>query len=407
MKISKCRSCGSNELEECLNLGKQTLTGVFPKSKKEKITSGNLGLVFCQNCKLLQLSENFNREEMYGTNYGYKSSLNPTMVDHLRSKATKLQMIADLKDKDIVVDIGSNDGTFLSFFKKNYYLIGIDPTISKFKNNYKKNIIKISDFFSENILKKYLVKKKAKLITSIAMFYDLEDPQSFAKEIYNSLDKDGLWHFEQSYMPNMIKNVSYDTICHEHLEYYSLKSVKYILDKTDFKIIDIQLNKVNGGSFALTVAKRKSKKFDKSKLIDWLLKKEEIFNFNDIKTIRLFSEEVHKHKKLFKDLILNLNDMGKKIIGYGASTKGNVILQFCNIDNKLMPYIVDINPDKRNKYTPGTNIKIINDFDLKKKKFDYLVVLPWHFRDFIIEKEKNYLKKGKKLIFPLPDIEII
>ena len=407
MKISKCRSCGSNELEECLNLGKQTLTGVFPKSKKEKITSGNLGLVFCQNCKLLQLSENFNREEMYGTNYGYKSSLNPTMVDHLRSKATKLQMIADLKDKDIVVDIGSNDGTFLSFFKKNYYLIGIDPTISKFKNNYKKNIIKISDFFSENILKKYLVKKKAKLITSIAMFYDLEDPQSFAKEIYNSLDKDGLWHFEQSYMPNMIKNVSYDTICHEHLEYYSLKSVKYILDKTDFKIIDIQLNKVNGGSFALTVAKRKSKKFDKSKLIDWLLKKEEIFNFNDIKTIRLFSEEVHKHKKLFKDLILNLNDMGKKIIGYGASTKGNVILQFCNIDNKLMPYIVDINPDKRNKYTPGTNIKIINDFDLKKKKFDYLVELPWHFRDFIIEKEKNYLKKGKKLIFPLPDIEII
>jgi hypothetical protein len=407
MKISKCRSCGSNELEECLNLGKQTLTGVFPKSKKDKITSGNLGLVFCQNCKLLQLSENFNREEMYGTNYGYKSSLNPTMVDHLRSKATKLQMIADLKDKDIVVDIGSNDGTFLSFFKKNYYLIGIDPTISKFKNNYKKNIIKISDFFSENILKKYLVKKKAKLITSIAMFYDLEDPQSFAKEIYNSLDKDGLWHFEQSYMPNMIKNVSYDTICHEHLEYYSLKSVKYILDKADFKIIDIQLNKVNGGSFALTVAKRKSKKFDKSKLIDWLLKKEEIFNFNDIKTIRLFSEEVHKHKKLFKDLILNLNDMGKKIIGYGASTKGNVILQFCNIDNKLMPYIVDVNPDKRNKYTPGTNIKIINDFDLKKKKFDYLVVLPWHFRDFIIEKEKNYLKKGKKLIFPLPDIEII
>ena len=146
MKISKCRSCSSSKLEECLNLGKQTLTGVFPKNKKEKITAGYLGLVFCQNCKLLQLSENFNREEMYGTNYGYKSSLNPTMVDHLQSKATKLQMIADLKDKDIVVDIGSNDGTFLSFFKKNYCLIGIDPTITKFKNNHKKGIIKISDF---------------------------------------------------------------------------------------------------------------------------------------------------------------------------------------------------------------------------------------------------------------------
>ena len=407
MKISKCRSCNSGKLNECLNLGKQALTGVFPPNKNQKITSGNLSLFFCQNCKLLQLSENFDQQEMYGANYGYKSSLNPTMVDHLRSKAIKLQMIADLSNKDTIIDIGSNDGTFLSFFNKNYNLIGVDPTISKFKNDYKKNIIKVSGFFSESLLKKHLLKKKAKLITSIAMFYDLEDPLSFAKQIYNSLDKDGLWHFEQSYMPNMIKNVSYDTICHEHLEYYSLKSVKYILDKADFKIIDIQLNKVNGGSFALTVAKKKSKKFDKSKLIDWLHKKEEIFNFNDIKTIKSFALEVHKHKRLFKDLILNLNDMGKKVVGYGASTKGNVILQFCNINNKLMPYIVDINPYKRNKYTPGTNIKIINDLDLKAKKFDYLVVLPWHFRDFIIEKEKNYLKKGKKLIFPLPDIEII
>ena len=407
MKISKCRSCEYDKLKEYLNLGKQALTGVFLKNKNQKITSGNLSLVFCENCKLLQLSENFDQKEMYGSNYGYKSSLNPTMVSHLRSKAIKLQMIADLSNKDTIIDIGSNDGTFLSFFNKNYNLIGVDPTISKFKNDYKKNIIKVSGFFSENLLKKHLLKKKAKLITSIAMFYDLEDPLSFAKQIYNSLDKDGLWHFEQSYMPDMIKNISYDTICHEHLEYYSLKSVKYILDKTDFKIIDIQLNKVNGGSFALTVAKKKSKKFDKSKLIDWLHKKEEISNCNDVKTIKSFALEVYKHKKLFKDLILNLNDMGKKVLGYGASTKGNVILQFCNINNKLMPYIVDINPYKRNKYTPGTNIKIINDLDLKTKKFDYLVVLPWHFRDFIIEREKNYLKKGKKLIFPLPDIEII
>jgi hypothetical protein len=407
MKINNCRSCGSNKLVNCLNLGKQALTGIFPKNKNQKITSGNLSLLFCNNCNLLQLSENFNRNQMYGINYGYKSSLNPTMVTHLKNKAIQLQKIANLSVNDIVVDIGSNDGTFLSFFNKNNCLIGIDPTIQKFKSNYKKNIIQIADFFSESILKKYLPNKKLKLITSVAMFYDLEDPLLFAKEIYNNLDGNGLWHFEQSYMPSMIKNVSYDTICHEHLEYYSLKTVKYILDKANFKIVDIQLNQINGGSFALTVAKKNSKKFDKSNLIDWLLKKEEIFNFNSIKTIKLFAENVHKHKKLFRDLILNLNDMNKKIIGYGASTKGNVILQFCGINNKLMPYIVDVNPDKRNKYTPGTNIKIINDLDLKKKKFDYLIVLPWHFRDFVIEKEKNYLKEGKKLIFPLPEIEII
>jgi hypothetical protein len=407
MKITKCRSCQSSKLVRCLDLGKQVLTGIFPSKKVEKISSGNLCLVFCKNCTLLQLSENFDPNEMYGINYGYKSSLNPTMVAHLKTKAIKLQEMSHLSSGDAIVDIGSNDGTFLSFFNNKYKLIGIDPTITKFKKDYKKNIIKISDFFSENILKKYLKNKKAKLITSISMFYDLENPLSFAKEVYNSLDKEGLWHFEQSYMPSMIKNVSYDTICHEHLEYYSLKSVKYILDKANFKIVDIQLNKINGGSFSLTVAKKNSKKFNKSKLISWLMKKEEVFKFNEINTIKSFAKDVYKHKKLFRELILSLNKMGKKVIGYGASTKGNVILQFCKINNKMLTHIVDVNPYKRNKYTPGSNIKIINEKDLTKIKFDYMVVLPWHFRDFVIEKEKNHLKKGHNLIFPLPDIEII
>jgi cyclopropane fatty-acyl-phospholipid synthase-like methyltransferase len=407
MKISKCRSCQSTKLVKCLDLGKQALTGIFLSNKNEKISFGNLCLVFCKRCTLLQLSENFNPNEMYGINYGYKSSLNPTMVSHLKAKANKLQEMAHLLSGDAVVDIGSNDGTFLSFFNKKYKLIGVDPTISKFKKDYKKNIIKIEDFFSGIVLSQHLVKKKAKLITSISMFYDLENPLSFAKEVYNNLDAEGLWHLEQSYMPSMIKNVSYDTICHEHLEYYSLKSIKYILDKANFKIIDIQLNKVNGGSFSLTVAKKNSKKFNKSKLINWILKKEKVFKFNDIDTIKSFSKDVYKHRKLFRELILSLNKMGKKVIGYGASTKGNVILQFCKIDKKMLSHIVDINPYKRNKYTPGSKIKIINEKDLKKIKFDYMVVLPWHFRDFVIEKEKNHLKKNHKLIFPLPDIEII
>lgn len=407
MKINNCRSCKSKNLTNCLNLGNQKLTGVFPQKKNEKITSGKLDLVFCNNCKLLQLGSNFKREEMYGENYGYKSSLNPTMISHLKAKSIQLQNFIELNYKDVVVDIGSNDGTFLSFFKKNLTLIGVDPTIVKFRSGYKKNIIQIPSFFNKDVIKKHVLKKKVKLITSIAMFYDLEDPILFAKEIYDTLDEDGVWHFEQSYMPTMIKNVSYDTICHEHLEYYSLMSVKYILDKSNFKIVDIQLNNVNGGSFALTVAKKSSKKFEKSRLINWLLKKEDLFNFNKIKTIKNFSNEVYRHKKLFKDLILNLNDMGKKVFGYGASTKGNVILQFCKIESKHIPYIVDVNPYKRNRYTPGTKIKIINEADLKEKKFDYLVVLPWHFREFIIEKEKNYIKQNKKLIFPLPDIEII
>jgi hypothetical protein len=407
MIISKCRSCESNKLVSCLSLGKQSLTGVFPNKKNQKINTGTLKLVYCQNCKLLQLSENFDRNEMYGINYGYMSSLNPTMVTHLKSKANKLQKIININSGDVVVDIGSNDGTFLSFFNKNNTRIGVDPTISKFQKNYQKKIIKIADFFSKEILQKYKIYKKAKLITSIAMFYDLENPISFAKDIYESLDDNGLWHFEQSYMPSMIKNVSYDTICHEHLEYYSLKSVMYILNQANFKIVDIELNNINGGSFSLTVAKKKSKKFDKSKLVDWILKKEEIYDYNNLKTIKEFSKKVYMHKKLFRDLILNLNDMGKKVIGYGASTKGNVILQFCNLGSKQIPYVADVNPFKKNRFTPGTNIKIIDETDLKRKKPDYLVVLPWHFRDFIINKERNFLKKGGHIIFPLPEIEII
>ena len=391
MIIKKCRSCSSVDLKSSLNLGNQTLTGVFPKSKQEKISKGNLSLVFCNHCSLLQLSENFNKAEMYGMNYGYMSSLNPSMVSHLKLKALKLQKFSKLEDNDCVIDIGSNDGTFLGFFSKKLLRVGVDPTIKKFYTNYKSGLIGIPDFFSKNTLHKYKIFNKPKLITSIAMFYDLEDHLSFAKDIYDILDDEGLWHLEQSYLPTMIKNVSYDTICHEHLEYYSLRSIKYILDKVDFKIADIELNNVNGGSFSLTVAKKSSKKFEKSKFTNWFLKKEDFFNFNKIETINNFATNVEKHKRLFRDLILNLKDMKKNVFGYGASTKGNVMLQYCNLNSKHLSYIVDVNPYKRNRYTPGSKIKIISEKDFKSKKADFLVVLPWHFRDFIINKEKNFL----------------
>ena len=407
MNIIQCRSCLSKNLETCLDLGKQSLTGVFPSKKNQIINSGKLELVFCKNCCLLQLSRNFNRKEMYGDNYGYMSSLNPTMVQHLKTKAEKLQAQIDLIPGEVVLDIGSNDGTFLSFFKKTNIRIGIDPTILKFRINYKKDIITIPDFFSKEALNRNKIYKRIKLITSIAMFYDLEDPNKFVKDIYETLDDDGIWHFEQSYMPTMIKNFSYDTICHEHLEYYSLKSLKYILDKSNFKIINIELNQINGGSFSVTVAKRKTKKFQEFNLLEWILKKEEIYGYNKIQNIKEFSKNVYKHKKLLRDLILNLNDMNKKVIGYGASTKGNVILQFCNFNSRNIPYIADVNPYKKNRFTPGTNIKIIDELELKKKNADYLLVLPWHFREFIINKENNFIKNGGHIIFPLPEIEII
>jgi len=411
MKIEYCRSCKSKKLEKAFELGKQSLTGVFPDYKKQVVTKGHLSLVLCKNCSLLQLGHSFDANEMYGENYGYMSSLNKSMFEHLKNKVPKLKKLINLQSQDVIIDIGSNDGTFLSFFEKKYKLIGVDPTIKKFHSFYRKDIIKIPEFFSSDIWDTYLSKilknKKAKLITSISMFYDLPDPIKFVQDVYDSLDKDGIWHLEQSYMPAMIRNISYDTICHEHLEYYSLKSIKFILDSVGFKIIDLEFNDINGGSFALTVAKKTSGHTENNKTVQWLLEKEDVLNYNNINKHKDFYKECLKQRVLLIDLLKNLKDMKKKVFGYGTSTKGNVILQFCNIDQKLIPYIGEVNKYKFNKYTPGSNIKIISETKLKKMKPDYLLVLPWHFKDFIVKKEKKFLNEGGKLIFPLPDIEII
>ena len=407
MKISNCRSCHSNSLKYVSSLGNQYLTGIFPNSINQKVPKGDLGMVICNKCSLLQLQDSFDADVMYGDNYGYLSSLNLHMVKHLKSKSDKLKKISQLEKGDIVIDIGSNDGTSLQNYNKDFILIGVDPTIKKLKNFYRKDIITISDFFNKDLVNGYLSKKKAKIITTISMFYDLPSPITFAKDIWDCLDDQGVWHLEQSYMPMMIKNTSYDTICHEHLEYYSLKSIKYIFDIAGFKITDLEFNDINGGSFAITVSKKNSKYKENSRIIEWLLKKEDMYKYNSFSTHKEFFKNAEKHKKLFKELLLNLKDMKKKIIGYGASTKGNVILQYCGITSNILDVIVDVNKDKHNKFTPGSQIKIVGENYIKDLKPDYMVVLPWHFKNFILNKEKSFLNNGGKLIFPLPDIEIV
>ena len=403
MKIKICRSCKSKKLSKVFSLGKQTLTGIFPPSKNAKITKGNLSLILCNQCKLLQLENNFNPNEMYGENYGYMSSLNKSMMTHLKLKALNFQKKYNLKSGQNILDIGSNDGTFLSYFNKNFNLFGCDPTIKKFSRYYRKDIKQMPNFFSGDLFKD----KKFNLITSISMFYDLPDPSKFAKEINSILDKNGVWHIELSYMPMMLKNISYDTICHEHLEYYSLKSLKYLLDKAGLKIISLAFNQINGGSIELDVAKKKSKFKEIKQLISWVLESEKRNKYNEISRQKDFFKQCINHKFLLKKLLITLKKQNKKVYGYGASTKGNVILQFSKIDSKLIKYIGEVNKFKFNKYTPGSKIKIVSEKQLKKFKPDYLLVLPWHFKDHILKREHQYLKNGGKFIFPLPDIEII
>jgi hypothetical protein len=239
------------------------------------------------------------------------------------------------------------------------------------------------------------------------MFYDLEDPIAFAQSIHDNLDKNGIWHFEQSYMPSMLRLNSYDTICHEHIEYYSLYNIQYILERSDMKIIDVQMNGINGGSFAVTAVRKDSTIKANEVLINWLFEQELKMGFDTPKPFRDFESRVYKHRESLKTLVESLSADGKRILAYGASTKGNVVLQFCGFTEKDIHAVAEVNVDKFGCFTPGTNIPIVSEQDAIKMKPDYYLVLPWHFKDGIVRREQEFLSRGGKLIFPFPEIEII
>lgn len=407
-EIESCRISGSKNLITVLDLGLQSLTGVFPKKLDTPITAGPLQLVWCPDSGLLQLCHSYDLAEMYGMNYGYRSGLNQSMVQHLQYKVNYLQRLRPLTSEDIVLDIGSNDATLLSAYSVNgLNRIGIDPTGKKFSEFYQNGIELVPDFFTAKAFQSKFQARKAKIVTSIAMFYDLEKPRDFVADIYEILDDDGVWHFEQSYMPTMLRMNSYDTVCHEHLEYYSLGVVKNLIEQFGLKLIDVQMNAVNGGSFAVTVAKKSSNIKSNDPVIDWLLGQEDRMGLHTPKPFRDFEERVFRHRDDLSRLIRALNADNKKVVGYGASTKGNVLLQFCNFTNQDIACIAEVNPDKFGAFTPGTHIPILSEAEVRAMKPDYMLVLPWHFRDSIIRREAEYLASGGKLIFPLPEIEIV
>ncbi len=407
-EINRCRIGKSENLISVLNLGTQALTGVFPNSADESVTKGPLELVWSPDSGLLQLKHSYEVSEMYGDNYGYRSGLNQSMVDHLTYKVRYLERLTNPKFGDVVLDIGSNDATTLKAYAiSGLKRIGIDPTGRKFAKYYTSDIQLVPDFFSVKAYRS-IMQQPAKIITSIAMFYDLEDPIQFAKEIEFVLADDGVWHFEQSYMPSMLRTNSYDTICHEHIEYYSLSVVMRILMAANLKIIDVGMNNVNGGSFAVTAAKSSNNTLKiNHPVIDWLLKQEDRMGLNTPKPFRDFEERVFRHRNDLVRLIHALVADGKKVIGYGASTKGNVTLQFCGFTNADISAIAEVNSEKFGRITPGSHIPIISEAEAHAMKPDYFLVLPWHFKDGIIRREKDYLAAGGKMIFPFPEIEII
>ena len=406
--ITKCRACESKEVRQVFDLGSQKLSGVFRSENLDGIIEGPLTLAACSSCSLVQLLHSYPLDEMYNEGYGYRSGITKYMQQHLNEIITFATSKVVLEKGDHVLDIGSNDGTLLNCYPdENYVRVGIDPVAKKYLDLYPKGSKVVTEFFNKDNYFS-VTPHKAKIVTSISMFYDLEDPLAFSKDISNILHADGVWVFEQSYLPAMLRQNSYDTICHEHLEYYSLSAIEKILEKSGMKIIDVSQNEVNGGSVRLAAAHANSTLVSNiSPETVWLLNQEKNHDIHSDQCFLDFQKNVEKQKRDLVTLLTELKKAGKTVIGYGASTKGNVILQYCNIGTDLLPYIGDITPFKDGAYTPGSKIPIISIEKAKAMKPDYFLVLPWAFRNDIVLREKEALSSGVKLIFPLPFVEIV
>jgi len=398
-----CINCNYHKSKSLINFGKISFTGKFPK-KNQNIKKAPINLVMCKNCKLVQLKDKFNQSYLFNNDYGYRTGINETMRSHVKDIVKTASSLVKLKRNDYVLDIASNDATLLNFYPRTVIKFGIDPIINKYIKEYKKINFFVANFFSKKNIQK-LTYKKFKIITALAVFYDLHKPNNFLNDIENILEDNGILILEFTDLYSIFKKNMFDAFCHEHIGYYSTKILNEICQKNNLRIFDLSQNEINGCTTTFFICK-KNALFKQKNTLKKLLKKEKIKKLDNIKTYQNFFYSI---KKLQKNLNLKLNEIKKKnktIHGYGASTKGNVLLQYFKISNKTVSFIAERNSLKFGLYTPGSKIKIISEADSRKLNPDYFLVLPWHFKDEILKREKKLISHGTKFIFPLPKLEI-
>ncbi|MBI2028549.1 MAG: class I SAM-dependent methyltransferase [Candidatus Levybacteria bacterium] len=403
--IKLCRSCSSKNLTNILSLGNQYLSDFVVSNKS--LEKYPLVLVLCINCNLLQLKHTTPQSFLYTERYGYKSGINKTMQRELKEIAEQSQ--ENLRDntiqKIVAVDIGANDGTLLSNYKKNAFRIGVEP-IKKFAKDCRKHAdIVINDFFNFQSYFKKLKGKKANIITAISCFYDIDDPNKFISDVKKILQENGIFVIQQNYLVSMLKYNAYDNVVHEHLEYYSLLSLENLLKKHNLEVFDVKLSKVNGGSFRTFISNKNKKTIKKS--VFKLRKYEKKLKLNEKKIYNDFSERVRETRDALRGLLSRLKKNGKSIFIYGASTRGNTLLQFCDLNHQLIKAAVERNSEKWGKKIASVGIPIISEEQARAEKPDYMLVLPWFFKEEFLRREKDYLSSGGHFIFPLPKIEII
>jgi hypothetical protein len=396
--IDCCRVCKHTGLTRVLDLGDMALTGVFP-SPDEAVPTTPLRLVRCLKCHASQLAHNYDLATLYGPTYGYRSSLNSSMVAHLREKARLLSKRCALDPYDVVVDIGSNDGTFLSNFPDNDSF-GVDPLSHRMDDRYPARCKRVAEFFDGERLAHLMGKRKARLVTTIAMFYDLPDPVLFARDVASILSDEGTWHIEVAYWPELVRLNAFDGICQEHLLYYSLTSLNEVVRRAGLYIHRIEFNNTNGASIAVDV--KKSVPLTRPpKLLEVLLaERDHNRGWNEealAACLPLIGNEL-------RERINEIHRDGGLVLGLGASTKGNVLLQHFHLH---LLAISDVNPDKYGKVTPGTHIPIVNEAEAAALKPTHYLVLPWHFRSNLIGRMASFLTNGGSLLFPLPAVEVV
>jgi NDP-4-keto-2,6-dideoxyhexose 3-C-methyltransferase len=409
-----CRICGSPALSPVIDLGRQYIASAFWTSNVPAELSKALPLEVVRccaegGCGLVQLRHSVAPRVLYH-DYGYRSGTNEMMRRNLREIVAEIEQIVSLRAGDIVLDIGCNDGTLLeSYASAGLDRVGIDPSSNVAASARAKGFHVEESFFSAEAFARARPDARARVVTSIAMFYDLENPITFAAEVNSVLADDGLWVIELSYMPTMLDRSSFDTICHEHLEYYALRQVEWILRQAGMKVQRVRLNDVNGGSFRLFIQKANSPAFSAADVadVDSIRQRERVLGLSGERPYAEFRRSVETTRRELSRLIGDLVADGKRIYAYGASTKGNTILQYCGLDRASIPKAADRNPEKWGKTTPGTNIVIVSEKEARAELPDYFFVLPWPFLPAFMEREHEFLARGGKFIVPLPQPRVI
>ena len=409
-EITECRSCYSEKLESILSLGNQYVTN-FVNSEDEQGKRIPLELVLCENCNLLQLRHNTPPQLTWNDQYWYKSGISSTIKADLKDISEKSQKIKELEKGDIIVDIGSNDGTLLDFYDNSIKRVGFEPCKNVAEESKSKGHYVIEDFFNAKDFKNRFGNEKAKIITAISMFYDLDKPNKFLEDIVSCLDNEGLFVIQQNYLLTMLKNNAFDNICHEHREYYSLTSLKNLLKKYGLEIFDIEQNYINGGSIRTYVGFKDNKKLrgfeGADDRIKNLLDKEKGMGLDTLKPYQEFASRISAIKNKLISFLRQEKERGKEIWIYGASTRGNVALQYFGLKPDLITCIADMNLDKWDKKTVGSLIPITSPQEMRKAQPDYLLVNTWHFFDEIKKQEEEYHSKGGKFIVALPEFRTV